>query len=77
MTNYPIHGDWRIRINGMEHGEPHVHVEFRDGHRVSVSIVSRRVLAGGVAPSRRLLPALEDIKINEAQYLAEYRRLNP
>ena len=54
-----------------------MHVEFRDGHRVSVSIVSRRVLAGGVAPARRLLPALVDIKINEAQYLAEYRRLNP
>ena len=54
-----------------------MHVEFRDGHRVSVSIVSRRVLAGGVTPARRLLAALEDIKINEAQYLAEYRRLNP
>ncbi len=38
MTTYPPHNDWRIRINGNEHGVPHVHVEFRDGSRVSVSI---------------------------------------
>ena len=61
----------------MEHGEPHVHVEFRDGYRVVVSIETRRVLAGGVSPARRLLPALEDIAAHADQYLAEYRRLNP
>ena len=45
MTNYEIVGDWRIRINGMEHGVPHVHVIFRDGSRVSVAIETGEVLA--------------------------------
>lgn len=25
---YPPITDWRIRINGLEHGVPHAHVEF-------------------------------------------------
>ena len=29
MTNYDIIGDWRIRINGNEHGVPHVHMMFK------------------------------------------------
>ncbi len=77
MTVFQSAFDWRIRINGTEHGEPHVHVEFRDGSRVSVAISTRRVLAGGVVPPRRLRPALEDIRLNAVCYLAEYRRLNP
>ncbi|MBS0501129.1 MAG: DUF4160 domain-containing protein [Proteobacteria bacterium] len=77
MTNYPAVNDWRIRINSMEHGVAHVHVEFRDGYRVVVAIETRQVLAGGVAPARRLAPALADIEAHAAQYLAEYRRLNP
>ena len=77
MTIYPPITDWRIRINGMEHGIPHVHVEFRDGHRVVVAIETRAVLAGGVVPAKRLTPALSDIAANASKYLAEYRRLNP
>ena len=77
MTTYPPRNDWRIRINGNEHGVPHVHVEFRDGNRVSVSIETHQVLAGGVAPAKRLNPALEDIQENATKYLTEYRRLNP
>ncbi|WP_323029405.1 DUF4160 domain-containing protein [Castellaniella defragrans] len=77
MTTYPPHDDWRIRINGNEHGVPHVHVEFRDGSRASVSIETRRVLAGGVTPAKRLIPALEDIQENATKYMTEYRRLNP
>lgn len=77
MTLYPPITDWRIRINGMEHGIAHVHVEFRDGHRAVVAIESCAVLAGGVHPARRLAPALADIAANTAKYLTEYRRLNP
>lgn len=77
MTTYPSRNDWRIRINGNEHGLPHVHVEFRDGSRVSVSIETRIVLAGGVTPAKRLNPALEDIQENAEKYTTEYRRLNP
>lgn len=77
MTNYPTVNDWRIRINSMEHGVAHVHVEFRDGHRVAVAIETRKVLAGGVVPAKRLAPALQDIEANAAKYLAEYWRLNP
>lgn len=77
MTTYPPHNDWRIRINGNEHGVPHVHVEFRDGSRVSVSIETRKILAGGVTPAKRLNPALEDIQKNAVKYMTEYRRLNP
>jgi hypothetical protein len=77
MTTYPPINDWRIKINGMEHGVPHVHVEFRDGSRVSVAIEAREILAGSVTPAKRLGPALADIVQNAEKYLAEYRRLNP
>lgn len=77
MTNYEVVGDWRIRINGMEHGVPHVHVIFRDGSRVSVAIETGEVLAGEVQPVKRLAAALADIGPNRAKYLREYRRLNP
>jgi len=77
MTNYKTAGDWFIRINGNEHGVPHVHVLFKDGSRVSVAIVERVVLAGGVSPVKRLAAALADIAENEQAYLDEYRRLNP
>jgi hypothetical protein len=77
MTNYEAVGDWRIRINGMEHGVPHVHVIFRDGSRVSVAIETGEVLAGEVQPVKRLAAALADIGANRAKYLREYRRLNP
>lgn len=77
VTTYPQHNDWRIRINGNEHGVPHVHVEFHDGSRVSVSIETREVLAGGVSPAKRLNDALRDIENNAEAYMQEYRRLNP
>ena len=77
MINYDIVGDWRIRINGMEHGVPHVHVISRDGSRVSVAIETGEVLAGGVQPLKRLVAALADIRANKVKYLDEYRRLNP
>lgn len=77
MTNYEAIGDWRIRINGNEHGVPHAHVLFKDGSRVSVAIETRALLSGNVAPAKRLMPALADIAANERQYLEEYRRLNP
>lgn len=77
MTTYPPQDDWRIRINGNEHGVPHVHVEFRDGSRVSVAIESRTVLACGVAPRKHLAAALMNIELNAKTYLQEYRRLNP
>lgn len=77
MTNFKPINDWYIRINGNEHGVPHVHVIFRDGSKVSVSIETREVLAGGVRPAKRLAEVFEEITRNESLYLAEYRRLNP
>jgi len=77
MTNYEPIGDWYIRINGNEHGVPHVHVIFRDGHKVSVAIETRLVLAGTVKPAKRLNLALADIAANAETYLSEFRRLNP
>ncbi|MHB9101560.1 MAG: DUF4160 domain-containing protein [Sulfuricella sp.] len=77
MTNYEPISDWRIRINGNEHGVPHVHVLFKDGSRVSVAIETRAVLSGNVTPAKRLLPARADIEANEQKDLDEYRRLNP
>ena len=66
VTTYEPINDWRIRINGNEHGVPHVHVEFRDGNRVSVAIATREVLAGHVAPRKRLNDALAYIAENAA-----------
>lgn len=77
MTTYAPINDWRIRINGNEHGVPHVHIEFRDGSRVSIAIATGGILAGQVSPICRLADALTNIRVNETQYLHEYRRLNP
>ena len=77
MTNYAPTNDWRIKINGMEHGIPHVHVEFRDGSRVAVAIETGELMAGKVIPAKRLNPALTDIAANALIYIAEYQRLNP
>ncbi|MFA7243142.1 MAG: hypothetical protein WC091_23795 [Sulfuricellaceae bacterium] len=77
MTNYEPISDWRIRINGNEHGVPHVHGLFKDGSRVSVAIETRAALSGYVTPAKRLIPALADIETNKRKYLDEYRRLNP
>ena len=50
MINYDIVGDWRIRINGMEHGVPHVH--DLSAMEAVCRLRSRRakMLAGGVQP---------------------------
>lgn len=77
MTNYRPINDWYIRINGNEHGVEHVHVLFRDGSKVSIALETLEVLAGTVVPAKRLKPVLEHIGSHAAQYLAEYRRLNP
>jgi len=77
VTNYEPIGDWRIRINGNEHGVPDVHVLFKDGSRVSVAIKTRTVLTGNVTLAKRLMPALADVEANAQKYLDEYRRLNP
>lgn len=77
MTTYPPISDWRIKINGMEHSVPHVHVEFRDGSRVVVAIETCEILAGNVTPAKRIAPALADIAAHAEMYLCEFRRLNP
>ncbi|MBF0502430.1 MAG: DUF4160 domain-containing protein [Candidatus Riflebacteria bacterium] len=70
--------DWRIRVNGNEiHPLPHVHVEFRDGSRVSVAIETREILVGSVLPAKRLLQSIDWIAAHVDDCLAEYRRLNP
>jgi hypothetical protein len=46
MTTYPPVDDWRVRINGREpHALPHVHVQFRDGSRVSLAIETGQLLS--------------------------------
>lgn len=78
MTTAHGENDWKVRINGGEgHTTPHVHVIFRDGSRVSVALDSFVILAGGVRPARRLMPALTWILEHQAELIAEYRRLNP
>ncbi|MFM2006299.1 MAG: hypothetical protein RLZZ09_1954 [Pseudomonadota bacterium] len=77
MTACASGQDWRIKINGMGHGGPHVHIEFRDGFRVSVAMKTREILAGGGKPAHRLRAALTNIESHETTYLNEYRRLNP
>ncbi|CAK0749769.1 hypothetical protein CCP3SC15_1630001 [Gammaproteobacteria bacterium] len=76
MTNYDPINDWRVRINGMEHGIPHVHVKFRDGSRVVLAIDDGKVLAGGVTPISRLKPIRAWIVKNKNELLNEYHKLN-
>ncbi|BAP88324.1 putative uncharacterized protein [Burkholderiales bacterium GJ-E10] len=77
VTNYEPIGDWRARINGMEHGIPHVHVQFRDGSRVVLAIETGALLAGRVRPVQRLAAVRAWIADRRNELLAEYRRLNP
>ena len=77
MTNSAPINDWYLRINGHEHGVPHVHVIFRDGSRVSLAIETGEVLAGDVRPKKRLAEVIAHVHDHAAACLAEYRRLNP
>ncbi|MBU2854326.1 DUF4160 domain-containing protein [Acidithiobacillus ferriphilus] len=78
MTTYPLVDDWRVRINGREpHPLPHVHVQFRDGSRVSLAIETGELLPGFGTPRKRLVPVRAWIVARRETLLAEYRRLNP
>jgi len=78
MTTYPPVDDWRVRINGREpHPVPHVHVQFRDGSRVSLAIETGQLLSGVVTPRKRLVPVRAWIAARREILLAEYLRLNP
>jgi len=80
MTMYPPVDDWRVRLNGREpHPLPHVHVhvQFRDGSRVSLTIETGQLLSGFVTPRKRLGPVRAWIAARRETLLAEYQRLNP
>ena len=78
MMTYPPVDDWRVRINGREpHPLPHVHVQFRNGSRVSLAIEIGELLSGFVTPRKRLVPVRAWIAARRETLLAEYRRLNP
>ncbi|WMT47118.1 DUF4160 domain-containing protein [Acidithiobacillus caldus] len=67
-----------MRINGREpHALPHVHVQFRDGSRVSLAIETGQLLSGFVTPHKRLVPVHAWVEARRETLLAEYRRLNP
>lgn len=77
MTKMHSQDDWRIRINGGEaHPLAHVHIEFRDGMRVSVAIESLAVLSGGVRPVKRLNTPLAWVATHKKELIVEYWRLN-
>jgi len=77
MTKVHAQHDWRIRINGGEsHPLPHVHVEFRDGMRVSVAIESLAVLTGVVRPLKRLNEPRAWVAGHKQELIEEYWRLN-
>lgn len=61
----------------MEHGLPHIHVQFRDGSRVVLAIATGAILAGRVRPVQRLAAVRTWIAERRNDLLAEYRRLNP
>jgi len=78
MTNYSVGDDWRVRINGREqHPLLHVHMQFRDGFRVSLAIETGALLIGYVSPRKRLEPVRTWIEAHREGLLMEYRRLNP
>jgi hypothetical protein len=64
--------DCRISIYPRDHFPPHVHVEFRDGDRCTVEIVSLKV-AGSVRPAGKLRSALDWIEENRATLLATWK----
>ena len=54
-----------------------VHVQFRDGSRVSLAIETGALLIGYVSPRKRLEPVRTWIEAHRDVLLTEYRRLNP
>jgi len=76
MTNFKSINDWRARINGNEHGVPHVHIQFRDGSRISLAIADGQLLAGHVSPVSRLVAVRAWIEANRDELTIEYSRIN-
>jgi hypothetical protein len=64
----------RIAIYPRDHRPPHVHVEFRDGDRCTVEIVTLLV-AGTVRPSYKLKKPLAWIEANQAELLAKWKEI--
>jgi len=68
--------NWRIVINGREHGEPHFHVTFSDGTDCAVSISRLVILAGGVLP-KRVADAISWAGKNQGRLLKVFEEMNP
>jgi hypothetical protein len=66
--------DCRIAVNPRDHRPAHVHVEFRDGDRCTVEIVSLKVV-GSVRPTSKLRQALEWIADNRESLLALWKEI--
>ena len=80
MTNYSVGDDWRVRVNGREqHPLPHVHVQFRDGSRVSliIELGQARFWSAMSRPGNDWDPGRTWIEAHREVLLMEYRRLNP
>ena len=66
--------DSRVAIYPRDHRPPHVHVEFRDGSRVTVEIETLLV-KGSVRPAARMSRALGWIDANRATLLAAWKEI--
>lgn len=64
----------RIAIYPRDHRPPHVHVEFRDGSRVTVEIETLLV-KGAVRPAARMSRALRWIDDNRETLLATWEEI--
>jgi hypothetical protein len=66
--------DCRVAIYPRDHWPPHVHVEFRDGNRVTVEIETLHVI-GTVRPVARLARPLAWIGANRAMLRARWKEI--
>ena len=66
--------DCRVAIYPRDHRPPHVHIEFRDGSRVTVEIETLLV-TGIVKPNSRLARPLGWIAANRALLLDSWKEI--
>jgi Domain of unknown function (DUF4160) len=74
MPRFKEFSDCRIAMYPHDHRPPHVHIEFRDGDRCTVEIVSLKIV-GTVRPAAKLREALDWIVANRALLLVQWEEI--
>ncbi len=75
MTTLVRGSNWKVVVQGREHGVPHVSLGWADGREVLA--IETLALLSGRPPAALLAAALSWMSAHRDELWSEWRRLNP